>query len=486
MLKPTWILISPDAFPFSKAGGISDYVYSLACALRDSGYEVDIYTPYYEKLMREPFERQPFEVVSDSISFRREQVIYAIHRTSYEGLRYHFVRQPEFFGRDEIYDRGGRYDRNLNHFSLLGKTMLQDLARRGIGTSERPAVIQGNDIYASLFAAYLDERISAQNAGITAVFCIHNLGEGYIAKKEVYDYFNVDEELKMRFRDSHRNYASWCELMLPLFDRVVTVSDTYARELIGGPSALHALLRHRFEQGDFRGFLNGIDNRFWSITGSPLLQAYRAGASDIREIKHRCKAEVCEQTGFDIDKPLFIFVGRICRQKGLNTIGAIAAACPEAQLLLLGDGEPLDAFIDFEADSGHKLVHLRPYSESLCHRVMAAGDYMIVPSQYEPCGLVAMYAARFGTMPIVKHTGGLIEIAARIGRHIGIGSSYTFHSDDEVLEIVREIHASGRTISVPVEALAALEWKWTDSIAGMERFVYGGEQLVHAAERTQP
>ncbi|GMK37002.1 glycogen synthase [Paenibacillus sp. CCS19] len=470
-MKPTWILITPDAFPFSKAGGISDYVYSLGSALRDSGYEVEIYTPYYEKLMREPFERQRFEVAADAITFRREKVAFTIHRTSYEGLRYHFVRQPECFGRDEIYDRGGRYDRNLNHFSFLGKTMLQDIAKRELGTSARPVVIQGNDIYASLFAAYLEERSIEQKRAITTVFCIHNLGEGYIAKKEVYDYFNVDEELKARFRDAHRNAANWTELLLPQIDYVMTVSDTYARELVHGTSPLHERLAQRYAQGEFRGFLNGIDNRFWSIQDSPLLDAYRTNPpSDIREMKRRCKEELCEQTGLDAEQPLFIFVGRICEQKGLDTIGAIAAECPDVQLLLLGDGEPLDRFIDREAPLLARLVHLQPYSESLCHLVMAAGDYMLVPSQYEPCGLVAMYAARFGTMPIVRHTGGLIEIAARIERQIG--TAYSFHSDEEALAHVRSLLAVEMP-EVPVDKLAALEWSWTESIAAMEHFVDG-------------
>ncbi|XID93871.1 glycosyltransferase [Paenibacillaceae bacterium WGS1546] len=465
--KPMWVLAAPDVYPFSKAGGISDYVHSFAMALRRAGIRVEIYSPYYERLMLDEFHQLNPARRPDSISFRGRMTEYEIYTAEREGLVYHFVRQPEYYGHDSIYVREGRYNLNLTHFSFMGKTMLRDLKIRFEAMPAGRLVLQGNDVYASLFGAYLD-RADFPRHEVVSLFCIHNLGPGYIAERAFYDYYSMDPELKSRLGDSFGDKPSWCEALLPFFDKMMTVSDTYAEELAEGPDSIHALLKERRAKGEFRGFLNGIDNRFWSIRASPWLAAGRERES-VEEIKRRCKKRLCASLELDARKPLFGFVGRICEQKGLETLGNLLQACQEMQLVILGEGEPLDRFIP-SVPAG-RLVHLEHYEEAVCHELLAAADYVLVPSRYEPCGLVAMYAARFGAVPIVRRTGGLNEIADRIRQ--SIGWSLSFEDDQEcVRQVGRMLSETDEPSAVPgaANALAEIEWDWETSVDAVMRY----------------
>lgn len=526
-MKPLWVFFTPDVFPFSKSGGISDYVYSFARSLQESGYAVQIYSPYYERLMRPEFSRQRCEIVKDSVPFGGAVESFEVHTTEFEQLTYHFIRHPAFYDRDTVYRVGGRRDFNLTYFSFMGKAGLQDLKRRHLPDASTRIILQGNDVYASLFAGYLDKS-ELQGHDVTTVYCIHNLGAGYIAERTFYDFYSLDAELKNKFGEVYEGKDSWCELLLPLFDKVITVSDTYAQELRQGPAPIHAHLQERYDKREFKGVLNGIDLSYWSIGGSPHLDGGKepsaasgkleqperskqsepperfdsgklsSGQSDpvpdedpsmvkVKARKAYYKKLVCSSHSLEAHRPLFAFIGRICSQKGLDTLHRLLEAHSDLQLIVMGDGEPLEQFIG----SGLlERAHAAPYGEAECHRLMAAADYLLVPSRFEPCGLVAMYGARFGALPLVRRTGGLAEIADRIGSEMGTACSFT--DDTDAVELVGRIlcgeppseavpHAGNlKRFEKPraetgtqqdVARLAAIAWDWQRSIRELERFI---------------
>jgi len=462
-----WCLSTTEVYPFSKIGGLGDYCYSFAKGLRDRGHEVMVFSPYYEKHMLPLTAELDYQIEPRTITFRKRELSYLSMSCTYEGITYVFFRYAPFWGHDTMFlDDCKRYNENLNGSTLLGKAMSIELRiRLQAESGNRRLVVQGNDALSSFFAPYIQAE-AFPNVQVTKLYAVHSFVGEAVGRIYRMDEYYLDQEFKALIDRDFSREKSWLEVLTPHFDRFITVSPNYVTEITSGETSLSKLFSRMHQEGRLAGFLNGIDDAFWSIHSSPLLG--REEGDTLSALKHRYKAKLCRRIGLSLEKPLLVFVGRITPQKGLQRLNDMLALLPDSHIVILGQGEPLEHYIT--EPYRKQVTHFDHYEEQLCHEVLAAADYSIVPSEYEPCGYVAMYAPRFGVIPLVRETGGLVNIAASVESVLQV--PILFDTADQFARLysgllVRNLHESD-TLR---EKLSHLTWRWDETLEQMELFV---------------
>lgn len=462
-----WCLSTTEVFPFSKLGGLGDYSYSFAKALHRRGYEVVVFSPYYEKHMLPLVREIGLKTERRTIRFRDNELNYDCLSGSYDGIGFVFFRYPEFWGHDDMFlSDCPRYNENLDGSTLLGKALSEELRiRLGGEAAGRRVIVQGNDAPASFFAPFL-RADQLPNVALTKLYCVHSLAPDAAGRIYRLDEYYLDRELRERLGPHFHRDSTWLETLAPFFDRFMTVSPNYALEITKGEAQLNDLLKRMFQEGRLRGFLNGLEHEYWSIRTSPWID--REDGQPLASIKRQYKTNLCAEIGLPEEEPLLLFVGRITPQKGLDRLNDILRLNPELRIVVLGQGEPLERYIE-EPYRG-RVVHFDQYEDKLCHRLLAAADYSIVPSEYEPCGYVAMHAPRFGVIPLVRRTGGLVNIAKYIERLMP--NTVQFDNAAQFVSRYRAYAASRIHENDELrEELSKMEWRWEDVLEPMERFV---------------
>lgn len=466
--RVTWCLSTTEVFPFSKIGGLGDYSYTFAKALCRRGHEVIVYSPYYERHMLPALQDIELKVERRTVSFRKVSTSYEILTGRYEGITFIFFRHPEFWGYEEMFKHDcTRYNENLNGSTLLAKALCQDLRIRYDtgGLTGRRLIVQGNDAPASFFAPFLQAE-DFPHITLTKLYCIHSFVGDAIGRIYRFDHYYLDYELMEIIGPSFDREKTWLELLAPYYDQFMTVSPHYAVEITEGDAPINRIFRRHQAEGRFQGFLNGLEQHYWSIASSPLLK--REPGESLAEVKSRYKAELCARTGMPVDQPLLLFIGRITEQKGLHLLNNILHLDPDLRVVILGQGEPLEHYL--EKDVRCRVIHYDRYEERLCHRLLAAADYSIVPSEYEPCGYVAMYAPSFGVIPFVRATGGLVDIANRIEQVLP--EPIRFETAESFLALFRSYveHRVHENCGL-IEALIRMDWGWDNSLEQIEAAV---------------
>ncbi|HTX71262.1 MAG TPA: glycogen synthase GlgA [Rectinemataceae bacterium] len=426
------LMVTSEALPFAKAGGLGDAVSALARALERAGHDVRIAMPRYygvDKTNLEPLEG-PLGV---PVGIGEEWA--AIYRATLPGssVPVYFFEHERFFGRDGIY--GDRWESdfadNPERFAFLSRAAFQ-LCRR---LAWIPDILHAHDWPSSLVPVYLrhSERYS-EFAKCASVLSIHNLGYQGLYSKRSYPYFGLPWEL---FHGAGFEYYDQVNLLkagITNADCLTTVSPTYARE-IQTPDfgfGLDGLLRYRSE--DLVGILNGVDLSEWDpATDSFLPSTY---SSDNMKGKAACKAALQHEFGLAVDpaKPLVGMVSRLADQKGVGELfgplyGSAYNICAQMdlQFALVGSGE---RWCENEIRSlAGRLPNFRAiigYDERLAHLIEAGSDFFMMPSRYEPCGLNQMYSLRYGTLPIVHRTGGLADTVENYNQETGLGTGFMF------------------------------------------------------------
>jgi starch synthase len=389
-----------ECLPFSKVGGMADVVGALPRALKATGIEGSILTPFYPQL----FDGEVgAELAAFDVSIGGTAHAVRLRRAEPHAI---LVDQPTAFDRPGVYDDPHTGEGFTD--SLFRCLVLQQAARTALRDGHLEAdVVHCHDNHTGFLPAYLRD-----DGGPPTVFTIHNLAyQGLYGSSE----FGLSGLSTDRFF-GHSAFEFYGDLSLLktgliFADAITTVSPSYADEILR-PEHGHGfdgVLRLR--AGDLVGILNGIDTVAWNPATDPLLAAKYSAARPAGKAK--CKQALLERVdlAWDPKVPLLGMVSRVTHQKGLDLVAGILPWLVRrgAQVLVLGSGDPsiLDLYRGAQGRWPGRVVLLDGYDEALSHLVYAGADIFCMPSRFEPCGLTQMYAMRYGAVPVATKMGGL-------------------------------------------------------------------------------
>jgi starch synthase len=401
--------VAAEFFPILKTGGLADVLGALPKAqmLADSNTDVRILLPGFPAILREvsnciqiaktPTFAGDISLLLGSYHSMKIYVIKADHLYLREGSPYHNAKMEP-------------YSDNYLRFGLLG-WIASELACRSLDTNWKADVVHAHDWHAGLAAAYL----AAKNRPALSVFTIHNLAYQGVFPAHQFPQLKLPNEFIQMHGLEFYGQISFLKAGIFYSDYVTTVSPTYAKEITEYDYAygLHGLLNERHENQRLLGILNGVDHEIWN----PLQDIATASAFSVDNIagKKICKTQLQKDLGLPIDskKILFGVVSRLTEQKGLDWVyHALPNIIQQGgQLALLGTGDAWlqDAFlVAAKKWPEHIAVHIG-YSDALAHQFISGADVVLVPSRFEPCGLTQLYALKYGTVPLVRCTGGLAD-----------------------------------------------------------------------------
>lgn len=416
-MKPAPIGIlhaTSELHPFSKTGGLGDMVGALTQTLARAGHPVQVVTPLYRGI------RQRFPAIRSTgwqfeVRIGPELVPGRFHRLDPEpNLTLWFVDQPGFFDRPGLYnERLHDYPDNAARFSFFSQAATL-LARH---LPNPPGIVHAHDWQSALVPMRIQyERVATGwTSAPKSLLTLHNLA--YQGSFPIRDWDFTGLPIQWLHLESalHHGQVNFLKGGIALADALSTVSPTYAREICTPEfgCGLDGLLRRR--EYELTGILNGVDYEEWNTTRNPALVA--SYDADHLEGKRTNKAALQEELGLPIDGsiPLFADVTRLADQKGVDLLHDavldLLSSGERFQLALLGSGDPrLEAAIDRLARTFPKEVAARiGFDPALAHRIEAGADFFVMPSRFEPCGLNQLYSLRYGTIPIVRATGGLAD-----------------------------------------------------------------------------
>jgi starch synthase len=425
------LMVSSEAAPLAKTGGLADVVGALPNALRSCGDEAAVVIPRYGSIDLKGA-RRVYDALPVFLGLARYDT--SIYQAPAEFPLY-LVDCPSLFDRKGLYGEAGLdYPDNHIRFAVFSRAALA-VARFLFQTE----IFHCHDWQSGLVPAYLRTTFSSDPTffGVKTLFTIHNLGyQGLFPRTALAD-AGLDPSV---FRPDGMEFfgrISYLKGGIAFADRLSTVSPTYARE-IQTPEygfGLDGALRARSAQ--LTGILNGVDYREWSPENDPLIPD-RYSVEDLSG-KRVCKEQLIAEFHLPpeaLDRPLLGIVSRLTRQKGADLLAEVAdrIVAEDVYLVALGTGDPEyeDFFRSLAAEfPGRVAVHIG-FDNGIAHRIEAGADIFLMPSHYEPCGLNQIYSLHYGTVPVVRATGGLDDTIDS-----STGFKFVEYSGEAFLEAVR-------------------------------------------------
>lgn len=424
------LFLSSEMVPYCKTGGLADVSGALPKALQDRGHDVKTVIPFYHFITQEMKLHSHFHIHVSG--YKREGSL--LHNSD-DGVNRYFVYHPHYYDRDGIYgDSHGDFGDNDERYAYFCEAALL-LCKID---NWKPDVIHINDWQTGILAPILRLKYMGDPffANTKLVFTIHNLAFQGFFSGSCYQKFDLPPEV-MRFdgMEFHNN-ASYLKAGIQYSDFVTTVSPTYAREIqtrefgFGMEEILQA------KSHSLVGILNGIDPQEWNPSIDPHLGGYQYDHDSLHR-KHELKAAFLQSIGLEYwpHVPLIGMVSRFAAQKGISLIESVMERVLQmgTQAVFLGSGDTgfVNSLKYFQEKYPRQLRVFPTFSNELAHQIEGASDYFLMPSRYEPCGLNQMYSLRYGTLPIVFHTGGLADTVFDCDSHPHQGNGYSFYEYNE-------------------------------------------------------
>lgn len=413
--------VSSEAVPYAKTGGLADVSGALPEALAARGHQVDVVMPWYPQVTGKKNLDPDAFTYSDPLGVPfGETTEWARIRTLSinSNLRFHFIEFDRFFDRPRLYDWGGvEYGDNAQRFIFFSRAAMQSVFALNL----YPDVIHANDWHAALCCVYLRSDAYARDphfANARSILTIHNIGyQGVFGKENLYwtglgwGYFHYN---CLEYYDQ----LNFLKAGVMTAHMVNAVSPTYACEILSPEYGfgLDSALRSCVSSGRLRGILNGIDVTEWNPEQDPFLPAVYSAEDPAG--KAVCREELQKYFHLPVKKdvPLFATISRLAYQKGLDVLASSLTGLLESganlQFVLVGSGDAglENWFHHLQSRFPGKFAFFCGYApDSISHLVEAGADIFVMPSRYEPCGLNQMYSMRYGTLPLVRGTGGLAD-----------------------------------------------------------------------------
>ena len=466
------LFAASECVPFIKTGGLADVVGALPKSLDRSEYDVRVIIPNYTCI---PWEyRSQFRYVSHFyMDYGRhvENVHVGIMEYVYEGVHFYFIDNEYYFKCDRPYSDSTQWD--IERFIFFSKAVLAAMPVIGF----HPDIIHCHDWQTGLVPVYLHERFQADEfyRGIKTVMTIHNLKfQGIWDRKTIQsitglsDYYFTPDKLEFK------HDASYLKGGLVYADAITTVSNTYAQE-IQTPfygEGLDGLMCAR--ANDLRGIVNGLDYNEWNPETDAQI-AKNFNVKNFRKEKVKNKLALQEELGLEVNpKTMMIgIVSRLTDQKGFDLISYMMdEMCQDAvQFVILGTGEERyeNMFRHFAWKYDKKVSANIYYSDAMSHKIYASCDAFLMPSLFEPCGLSQLMSLRYGTLPIVRETGGLKDTVEPYNEYEGTGTGFSFtnYNAHEMMGTVRYAeriyYDKKREWNKMIDRAMAQDFSWANS-----------------------
>ena len=436
---PSVLFVASECAHFVKSGGLGDVVAALPAALHARGHDVRIVMPRYDVI---PTLAMRHHLQPLGIPYGDGNVWCGVHEGRLPGtdVPVYFLDHHGLFGRGYLYDPpGGGASDNLARFGVLCRGALQLCLALGW----RPDVVHAHDWPTALLPVLLNTPAGAPFASTASVLTIHNLAhQPKFSPAALAPLHIPPSELRP---DSLEDFGGVNPFKGGLYHATLltTVSPTYAREIRTpeGGAGLHKVLELR--GADVVGILNGIDERVWNPSTDRLLPA-RFDADDLAG-KALCKRALQEELRLAprADVPLIGVVSRLSSQKGIDVILAALDDILglDTQVVVLGSGDPAsEGYLHVRSHhGGERFRAWIGFHDGLAHRIEAAADLFLMPSRFEPCGLNQLYSQRYGTLPIVRATGGLDDTVENYDPATGTGTGFKLWdlTEDVLVDAVR-------------------------------------------------
>ncbi len=434
--KPLSVLVvGAECAPYAKTGGLADVVGTLPQSLKTMGIDARIIIPCH-RVIKEKYGDQMEHLCHFDLYLGWRSQYIGIEKLMLGDIPVYLVDNEYYFGND-IY-MGGDFE--CEQYAYFCRAVLAAIEKIDFV----PDILHVNDWHTAAIPMLLRTQYNGTALEkIRTVFTIHNIAyQGKNGIDRMCDLLALDWKYATW---EYMQYDGCANLMKSAFvfsDKINTVSPTYAREILTdeyGEGLQHVLRTYSYK---LSGIVNGIDTEVFDPKTDKLIEA-NYDSNDLSG-KALCKKAMCEELGFDETKPLLGMVTRMTSQKGfdiiMNALEQMMAL--DVNFVLLGSGDRYyeDYMRYIEAKYPKRIKAHLAYNEALSHKIYAASDFFLMPSQFEPCGISQMLAMRYGSLPIVRQTGGLRDTVAPYNRHTGQGTGFGFvqYNSYDLLDCIKK------------------------------------------------
>lgn len=445
------LFITSEVVPFIKTGGLADVSSALPQKLQEMGHQVRIVVPKYGAIDERKYKIHEVVRLKDlTTTIDDKEVVFSLRSSFLVGqkarVQIYFLDNQEYFGsRHSLYSdpmSGEQYKDNDERFILLAKSVFELINKLGW----IPDIIHCNDWQCGLVPVYLKTIYGDDPtfANIKCLYTVHNLAYQGEFPKASFAKTGLDEKLCNNDAMLHKNKLNFLKSGLLYSDSINTVSETYAKELTKYEDygeGLFEVLKKR--KKDIHGIINGIDDSIWN----PLKDKKIEKKYSIKNLEHKeeNKKALAEKFGFDYDPqvPIISMISRIDNNKGFDLIKKSFNEILKlnVRLILLGNGDKKyhQFFESMAAKKSSKFSCYLGFDEELAHLIEAGSDMFLMPSKIEPCGLNQMYSLVYGTVPVVRSTGGLADTVEAYNEKTGTGNGFVFskYDKDELVKTVK-------------------------------------------------
>ncbi len=405
--------ISAECYPIAKVGGLADVVGALPKYQNQLDHDAKVVVPGYDNKFTNENEFENIHNGQLKLGFFQFSYSILKEKTNKLGFELYVIAIPELFDRPNIYS----YDDDTERFLAFQIAFLNWL----IETNQKPDVLHCHDHHSGLIPFMVQFCFNYRNLqNVQTVLTIHNA--------QYQGWFGMDKlHYIPEFEKSKFHFLEWSGTINPLAAaikcawKITTVSPSYLEEISQKANGLEMLLR--YERQKSIGILNGIDIEIWNTKTDEMLP-FNFDSSNFEIGKHENKKFLCKQFNLDINKPIFTFIGRLVGEKGADLLPemchvALNSNPKEINILVLGSGDTYveNGLQNLKNEHNGNYNSYIGYNEKLAHIIYAGADFLLMPSRVEPCGLNQMYALRYGTIPIVRRTGGLKDTVLDIGEN---------------------------------------------------------------------
>jgi len=429
------MFVTSEATPYIKSGGLADVLGSLPKALVEQGIECSVVLPKY----RDMKDLESLEFVCNYdifISWRKEYC--GVFKSEQNGVTYYFIDNEKYFDRPGLYS----YDDDYERFAFFNFAVLELISHLNI----KPDILHLHDWQAAMVAVLYKERYCYYEyySSIRIVFTIHNIAyQGKADPKLINDLYGLSDHLYYNGNLRHDNCFNMMKSAILYSDMITTVSPTYAEEILTDEfgEGLQGILR--LKQDRLIGILNGIDYDVYNPISDPNIP-YHFNKDNVFEEKIKNKLALQSELGLPEKEniPLIGIVTRLTWQKGIDLLlNKMYELClHDLQIVILGagDGRYEEAFKPYAYEYPDKISLNLKYDFGLSCRIYAGCDLFLMPSLFEPCGLSQMMSLRYGTIPIVRETGGLKDSVIPYNEYemYGTGFSFSHYNAEEMMATI--------------------------------------------------
>lgn len=421
------LLVASEIHPFAKTGGLADITGLMAKVLREKGHDIRMIMPKYKSIDEKQFDIKPHPaniLIPIGTSWKKASLFECL---LHEKAPAYFIGNDPYYDRDGLYgNNAGDFPDNAERFIFFSRAVLEACKTLAF----QPDIIHCHDWQTGLIPVYLKSLYAGDDffKNTRTVFTIHNLG--YQGNFWHYDLPLAHLPWELFTPEGVEFYGKFSFLKsgLVFADKLTTVSPTYAKEILTAEFGfgLDGVLRHRSK--DLHGILNGADYEEWNPEQDALIK--KKFSPQALSGKQACRKELIRAHSLKIKEstPILCMVSRFTKQKGIELIMKSMDMIMEndVALIILGAGEK--TYHDFFVRQNYpgKFSYKNSFSEAASHQIIAGSDIIMVPSQYEPCGLTQIYGLKYGTVPLVRAVGGLDDTVKEFSPRTSKGNGFKF------------------------------------------------------------